>query len=178
MSQEFKYGAKFRVGMTLWGGQDYGTITRNKIERVGLDWDDLVDKLIKNNWGFQKSTTSIQVFPSAMGDCCVASLPEINASLARVFGDNFEKVRLILDRAFNVCSCCWEISDTTYQYYTMNLCPKCFKIRETRDSLISLEQLRYEFYRYKESNESLTNRNYKPYGKIPKNILIRLRRRR
>jgi len=178
MSHDIKYAGKFRVGMTLWGGEDYGVITKDKIERGGLDWNDLIEKLIQNNWGIQKNPIEARVFTSTMGNCCVASVPEINTSMMKVFGDNFEKVRRILHQAFNVCSCCWKRSDITYQYYTKKLCPRCLKFRETRDSMITLEQLRYEYYRHKELNRFLLSRNYKPYQNIPKNILTRLRKRR
>lgn len=160
---------KLQARPVSWGGKDYGIVTKDKVERAGLIWNDVLQKLIRNNHGFQESPTEVRLFTTIFGNGCLGSEEEVRASMSKVFGEDYSRLRPLLNQAFNVCSCCWQRSDITTQYYNKKLCRRCNKLRETRDSLISLKQRQYEFYQYKQCNKAWISRGKKkPLGGMPK----------
>ncbi len=67
-----------------------GTVAKYQVEKVGLDWKDVVNKLTKNDWAKLISPTEMRLD---------VNLGIAKGSMLEVFGDNFLKILPILQQS-------------------------------------------------------------------------------
>ena len=68
-----------------------GPVAKNQIERVGLNWSDISNKLINNGWAMAESRDVV---------CLTADLGQERASMLKVFNADFLRIFSILQEAY------------------------------------------------------------------------------
>ncbi|MFH1200813.1 MAG: hypothetical protein V1484_00585 [bacterium] len=87
---------------TLVENNNNMTVAKYQVEEVGLDWSEVSEKLKKNAWVKQISSTGVRL---------TANLDVVNGLMTKIFGDNFSKILPILQQSHNNNSIFYPLDD-------------------------------------------------------------------